>query len=96
MLTNIVVMVWQSRGIEKRLDRIESRLTTIAQDYKMFFQDIARINAKVGLGSYHEPSLQSTLGHHSFTSEILRLYRADKYDPATNLPLQSTVPMVHC
>lgn len=49
MLMNVIVIVWQSRGIEKRLDRIESRLTVIEQDYKVFFQDIARVKAKVGL-----------------------------------------------
>lgn len=49
MMMNIVVIVWQAKGIEKRLDRIESRLTTIEQDYKVFFQDIARIKSKIGL-----------------------------------------------
>jgi hypothetical protein len=49
MLTNIIVIIWQARGIEKRLDRIEARLTTIEQDYKVFFQDITRIKAKVGV-----------------------------------------------
>jgi hypothetical protein len=54
---NLLVIVWQAKGIdrrldgmEKRLDRIESRLTTIEQDYKIFFQDIARIKARIGLG----------------------------------------------
>jgi hypothetical protein len=50
MLTNIIVIIWQARGLEKRLDRIESRLTGIEQDYKVFFQDIARVKAKVGIG----------------------------------------------
>lgn len=49
MCMNILVVVWQARGIDKRLDRIESRLTTIEQDYKVFFQDIARIKAKIGM-----------------------------------------------
>ncbi len=58
---NILIIVWQARGLEKRmdarmdalerrLDRIESRLTTIGQDYKIFFQDIARIEARIGHG----------------------------------------------
>lgn len=56
MMMNVVIIVWQAKGVEKRidaidrrLDRIESRLTVIEQDYKLFFQDIARIKAKVGL-----------------------------------------------
>jgi hypothetical protein len=56
MLTNVVVIIWQAKGlgqrfegVEKRLDRIESRLTVIEDDYKIFFQDIVRIKAKVGL-----------------------------------------------
>lgn len=46
---NILAILWQAKGIEKRLDRIESRLTTIEQDCKVFFQDIARIKSKIGL-----------------------------------------------
>ena len=61
---NLLAIIWQARGIDKRidgidkrldgldrrLDRIESRLTTIEQDYKVFFQDMARIKARIGLG----------------------------------------------
>jgi hypothetical protein len=49
IIMNIFVIIWQARGIEKRLDKIESRLTVIEQDYKVFFQDIARIKTKMGV-----------------------------------------------
>ncbi|MBV8895213.1 MAG: hypothetical protein JO051_01790 [Acidobacteriaceae bacterium] len=54
---NLLAIIWQAKGIDKRmdalerrLDRIENRLTTMEQDYKIFFQDIARIKARIGLG----------------------------------------------
>jgi len=53
---NIIVLVWQARGIEKRIDRIEDRLDkmertleVIQSDLKQFYSGIARLKERSGL-----------------------------------------------
>ena len=63
MAMNIMVLVWQARGIDrringiekridgvdKRLDKIEHTLEIIQSDLKQFYSDIARLKERSGL-----------------------------------------------
>lgn len=56
MAMNVIVLVWQARGIEKRIDRIENRIDKIERtlefiqsDLKQFYADIARLKERSGL-----------------------------------------------
>lgn len=48
-ILNLIVVVWQSRGIEKRLDRVERTLEVIQGDLKQFYADIAKLKERSGL-----------------------------------------------
>ena len=56
MAMNIMVLVSQARGIEKRIDRVEDRLEkmertleVIQTDLKQFYTDIGRLKDRTGL-----------------------------------------------
>jgi len=49
MTMNLFIVVWQSRDVNKRLDRIEHTLELIQTDMKEFYRDIVRIKQKIGL-----------------------------------------------
>ena len=56
MTMNIIVLVWQARGVERRIDRIETRLDkidrtleVIQSDLKQFYNDIGRLKDRTGL-----------------------------------------------
>ncbi|MBV9302631.1 MAG: hypothetical protein JOY62_04325 [Acidobacteriaceae bacterium] len=46
---NMLALIWQSRDVSKRLDRIEHTLELIQTDLKEFYRDIVRIKQKIGL-----------------------------------------------
>jgi hypothetical protein len=46
---NMMVVVWQSRDMGRRLDRIEHTLEIIQADLKEFYRDITRLKHKTGL-----------------------------------------------
>ena len=49
MTMNMIVVVWQSRDMSRRLDRIEHTLELIQADLKEFYRDITRLKQKTGL-----------------------------------------------
>jgi hypothetical protein len=53
MAMNMVVVVWQSRDMGRRLDRIERTLELIQTDLKDFYRDITRLKLKAGLDYNH-------------------------------------------
>jgi hypothetical protein len=48
-ILNLIIVVWQSRGIERRLDRVEHTLEVIQADLKQFYADIAKLKERSGL-----------------------------------------------
>ena len=48
-ITIILIIVWQSRGIEKRIGRLENIMDSIQSDLKRFYQENSRTNTKNGL-----------------------------------------------
>jgi hypothetical protein len=49
MAMNMMVVVWQSRDMGRRLDKIERTLEVIQADLKEFYRDITRLKQKTGL-----------------------------------------------
>ena len=49
MTMNLMVVVWQSRDMGWRLDKIERTLELIQADLKEFYRDITRLKQKTGL-----------------------------------------------
>lgn len=49
MTMNLTVVIWQSRDMGRRLDKIERTLELIQADLKEFYRDITRLKQKTGL-----------------------------------------------
>ena len=45
-ITIILIIVWQSRGLEKRIGRLENIMDRIQSDLKGFYQETARTKTK--------------------------------------------------